>query len=261
VRSSSRETRADWTSHGCRSQGCPPCPGHCAAPGGVRVSGLGVRAGAGDWLALEHYILGQRETKQQFKITRKNLYIAYSISQALEYLHARNIVHRDVKPANIFLTRTAEDQIPGVVMLGDFGVVKWNDFKASISSGTLTVTGQENLGTMKYMPLEQVTNAKEVHVRSDMYSFGLTLFELFTNQIFPRLLHIIPILQQRQQRESIIGKLYSLGLGYLPFEYEHLFSSIYEMFGPTPTSRLSSKQMVGRLRYFLETNYPDMRLD
>lgn len=210
---------------------------------------------------LEHYIQGQKATKQQFNITRKTLYIAYAVAQALDYLHLRKIVHRDVKPANIFLTRTAEDQIPGLIMLGDFGVVKWNDFKSSITSGTLTITGQQGLGTQKYMPLEQVTNAKEVNVRSDMYSFGITLFELFSNQIFPSLLHIIPLLQQRQQRDSVIGKLYSLGLGYLPFEYSILFESIYEMLAPSPKSRPSSKQVLGRLRYLLERHHPEVRLD
>lgn len=118
-------------------------------------------------------------------VAPQTLYIAYSVVSALHYLHKRKLVHRDIKPANIFLTRVREDTIPTEVKLGDFGIVKWGDFKASISSGTLTATGQVNLGTLKYMSPEQALNPRDVDVRSDMYSLGITLFELFTNQIYP----------------------------------------------------------------------------
>lgn len=209
---------------------------------------------------LEHFIQGQKAAGTHFNLTRKTLYIAYTIAEALDYLHGRKIVHRDVKPANIFLSKTSDEVMPHMIKLGDFGVVKWNDFKASITSGTLTVTGQQGLGTWKYMSPEQATKPKEVAVRSDMYSFGITLFELFTNQIFPSPHHVFQLAQQRLQRNSIVEKLHELGLGVLPYEFEDLFSSIYDMFLTRPNGRPSSRQFQAKVRYLLEKYYPETRL-
>ncbi len=203
---------------------------------------------------LENYIkkrmhLGQHKT---FNITPQTLFMAYSVISALRYLHKRKIVHRDVKPANIFLTKVKDDNIPNIVKLGDFGVVKWGDFKASLESGTLTMTGHLNLGTMKYMPQEQALRPQDVDVRSDMYALGITLFELFTSQILPNIFHVLQLTQQRAQRGNIVSKLHSLGLGIVPNEYEDLFTNIYNMFAPTPSSRPSSNDMEGRLKHLLD---------
>lgn len=191
--------------------------------------------------------------KGKFNINPQTLFIAYSIINALRYLHKRNIVHRDVKPANIYLTRVYGSDIPEIVKLGDFGIVKWGDFKASITTGTLTVSGQPNLGTLKYMPPEQALNPKEVDVRADMYALGITLFELFTTQILPSIYHVLQLTQQRAQRGNVIAKLHSLGLGILPDEYEDLFVRIYNMLAPTPSNRPSSNDMEGRLQYYLDS--------
>ncbi len=186
---------------------------------------------------LEHFIM-KRKGELSFHINPQTLSIAHAIVSGLHYLHSRNIVHRDVKPANIYLTRVPQDSIPGTIKLGDFGVVKWGDFKASMTSGTLTVTGQQGLGTWKYMSPEQATKPKEVNVRSDMYSLGITLFELFTNQIFPSPHHIFQIVQQRFQRGTIVSKLYELGLGILPNQFEDLFAHIYDIVDCTKVLRL-----------------------
>jgi eukaryotic-like serine/threonine-protein kinase len=82
-------------------------------------------------------------------VNHQTLQIAYLVSEALLYLHSRGLVHRDVKPANIFLSSVGKSEIPRMVKLGDFGVVRWGDFKASMTSGTLTVSGQQGLGTLK----------------------------------------------------------------------------------------------------------------
>lgn len=187
-----------------------------------------------------------------FNITPQTLFIAYSIVSALHYLHKRKIVHRDVKPANIYLTKVDGDTIPTVVKLGDFGVVKWGEFKASLTSGTLTVSGQQNLGTLKYMSPEQALKPKEVDVKSDMYALGITLFELFTTQILPNIYHVLQISQQRFQRNTITGRLYELNLGILPSEFDDLFTHVYNMFATAPNSRPSSRDMEGRLHSFLE---------
>ena len=99
------------------------------------------------------------------------LSIAARIASALRYLHDRKITHRDVKPANIFLSSTSPSHVPSVVKLGDFGVTKWGDFLAAAASGTLTVTHHQGLGTLKYMSPEQSIKPRDVTVRSDMFSF------------------------------------------------------------------------------------------
>ena len=192
------------------------------------------------------------EENPSFNVIPQTLYIAYAVANALVYLHKRKIVHRDVKPANIYLTKVKEDIIPTEVKLGDFGIVKWGDFRDSITSGSLTTTGQQNLGTLKYMSPEQALNPRGVDVRSDMYSFGITLFELFTNQILPNIFYVLQLAQQRSQRTNTVSRLYALGLGIIPEEFEGLFTRIYDMFARTPSNRPSSVDMAGTLQYYLD---------
>ncbi len=89
---------------------------------------------------------------------------------ALEYAHTRGIVHRDVKPSNIILTRH------GGVKLMDFGIAR-ND--AAIW-GSLTSAGAA-VGSLYYMSPEQVDGVS-VDRRSDVYGAGVTLYETLTGQ-------------------------------------------------------------------------------
>jgi serine/threonine-protein kinase len=146
------------------------------------------------------------------RIDTQTLSIAVAVCRALSYLHDRKIVHRDVKPANIFLSSAVPGSVPTEVKLGDFGVTKWGDFLAAASTGVLTVTSQQGLGTMKYMSPEQAIRPKDVTVRSDMYSLGVTLFELFSGAILPSPHHVFEIRQVRMSRSSTAGRLLALGL-------------------------------------------------
>ncbi len=87
---------------------------------------------------------------------------------ALSYAHAKGIIHRDIKPANMMLTRD------GVLKLMDFGIARsGNDLG-------LTVTGT-TLGSLDYMSPEQV-QAQPTDGRSDLYSVGVSLYEMVTGQ-------------------------------------------------------------------------------
>ena len=159
----------------------------------------------------------------------KRLTIGFRIAKALEYLHEKKLVHRDVKPANIFLSSATWDSIPSIVKLGDFGVTKWGDFLANAASGSLTVTLQQGFGTLKYMSPEQAVRPKDVNVRSDMFSLGITLYELFTGQILQSPHHVFEIMSARTSRDRTVAKLYSLGVK-CPYDCAALFELILDMF-------------------------------
>jgi serine/threonine-protein kinase len=102
------------------------------------------------------------------------VHIALDVARALEHAHSRNVVHRDIKPDNILITRS------GIAKLADLGLAKRMD-----EASHLTATRQ-GFGTPHYMPYEQALNAKYADARSDIYALGGTLYHLVTGQVpFP----------------------------------------------------------------------------
>src|SRR5450631_490633 len=87
---------------------------------------------------------------------------------ALSYAHHLNVIHRDVKPANMMLTPQ------GVVKLMDFGIARFGQ------DSSLTMTGT-TLGSINYMSPEQV-KGQTADARSDLYSVGVSLYEMVTGQ-------------------------------------------------------------------------------
>jgi len=153
----------------------------------------------------------EKGLRNAFELTQERLSIAAHVGQALQYLHQRKLLHRDVKPANIFLPDTGSIDSQPRAKLGVFGIMKWGDFQASVSSGTLTVTSQKGLGTLKYMSPEQALAPKEVTVRSDIFSFGITLFELFTGQTLPSPHHVFEVQNARLSRGTTTSRMMALG--------------------------------------------------
>jgi serine/threonine-protein kinase len=88
---------------------------------------------------------------------------------ALENAHGRGIIHRDIKPANILLTKA------GVVKLMDFGIAK------AATDNKLTMTGT-TLGSLYYMSPEQIQGTVALDARSDLYSVGITLYQIVTGR-------------------------------------------------------------------------------
>src|SRR5262249_8676005 len=102
------------------------------------------------------------------------LHIVLDIAHALEYLHSRNFIHRDIKPGNILITKT------GVAKLADLGLAK------SVSDASHLTAHHQGFGTPYYMPYEQAVSARKVDGRGDIYALGATLYHLVTGDVpFP----------------------------------------------------------------------------
>jgi serine/threonine protein kinase len=103
------------------------------------------------------------------------LRITADVARGLQAAHDAGIVHRDVKPANIFLTPDGRAQ------LGDFGIAQIDD----VSGRTHTTV--HHPGTPLYMSPEQAQTTGYVRPASDQYSLGLVLFEMITGKAYKRI--------------------------------------------------------------------------
>ena len=199
---------------------------------------------------LENYIRREERRRTEkgerkaFLLTPERLSIATHVAQALQYIHQKRLVHRDVKPANIFLPLTAAVDLQPGAKLGDFGIMKWGDFQASVSSGTLT--SQRGLGTLKYMSPEQALTPKDVTVRSDLFSFGITLFELFTGQILSSPHHVFEVQNARLSRGTTASRFIAMGYEIVGHA-EGVAEIVLDMHLRGPSGRPAIDRIAGRL--------------
>jgi tetratricopeptide (TPR) repeat protein/tRNA A-37 threonylcarbamoyl transferase component Bud32 len=136
-------------------------------------------------------------------------HIMMQISDALVLIHSKEIIHRDLKPSNIMLVE--KDGVPNFVKLLDFGLARMKFQTRITRTGVL-------MGTLNYMSPEQLAHS-EFSLSSDVYSLGVTFYEMVTgkiafpgdtaNEIMKQVLDTTPI-EPRRFRPDIPGELNDL---------------------------------------------------
>lgn len=101
----------------------------------------------------------------------EGLRIVESAGAALSYAHQRGILHRDIKPSNILITPD------GNVFLADFGLARMAE------AGESTLSGDMMMGTPQYISPEQARGEKNLDPGTDIYSFGVVLYEMVVGRV------------------------------------------------------------------------------
>lgn len=118
-----------------------------------------------DGIALDRLIRQERYLPNDI-----TLLIFRDCCRALKYAHRKNVIHRDIKPGNILLSKKGE------VKLVDFGIA------VSMDEGEELTKDGVTLGTPSYMAPEQFESTKSVDKRADIYSMGVMLYEMATGK-------------------------------------------------------------------------------
>jgi eukaryotic-like serine/threonine-protein kinase len=148
----------------------------------IDISDFGVTASGANFFVME--LLHGRDLAEELEkrgplSPRRALGIVLQCAEALGAAHAKGIVHRDMKPENIFLVDRKNEE--DFVKIVDFGIAKMNDIETGGPGRKLTKTGMI-FGTPEYMSPEQGAG-KPLDHRVDIYALGIILYELLTGRV------------------------------------------------------------------------------
>jgi serine/threonine-protein kinase len=131
----------------------------------------------------------RKHIKERDLTVRQMIDLCKKLCMGLDFLHQNNVVHRDIKPENFLLTRDMQH-----VKIVDFGLSK-------ITTGWFALWDKEHGGTRFYMSPEQLAKRK-LDVRSDIFSFGITMYELFSGR------HPCPAREPREKLRQLRSSKY-----------------------------------------------------
>lgn len=147
----------------------------------VRVFDLALDDEAGSLFIVQELLVGEsladRLDREHKLSVADTVVIMDSVLEALQFAHAKGIVHRDIKPDNVFLHRGADGEI--VPKIIDFGISKVTAEQQEGLAKTQTGTA---LGTPYYMSPEQIRGDSDIDHRADLWSAGVMAFEMMTGQ-------------------------------------------------------------------------------
>jgi tetratricopeptide (TPR) repeat protein len=167
--------------------------------------------------------------------------IARQVASALKCAHEAGVIHRDLKPQNIMI----DDE--GTAYVTDFGIAK------SVEAGGITMTGQI-MGTPDYMSPEQA-EGKQVDYRTDIYSFGLVLYEMLTGLVPFKADTIITTLMRRLREHAeppsslnpaVPGWLDRLTMKSLERDLENRYASADQVLADIESQTVKLRRRIGR---------------
>jgi len=130
---------------------------------------------------LEGCDLADELTRRRVLDAQTGIRVSMQICRALAAAHANGVVHRDMKPENVFLQRTADGE--EIVKIVDFGIAQLRSKDDAVveTKRRLTRTGMI-FGTPEYMAPEQASG-KHADLRADIYAVGIMMYEMFTGAV------------------------------------------------------------------------------
>ncbi len=219
-------------------------------PNAVTVLDFDVSAGSLAYLVME--LLDGRSLADELRSGGKMTpircaHIAASVCDALAEAHAAGIVHRDIKPGNVFLHHSHSEQVVKVI---DFGIAKLTDNSADPEIQATTVAGMF-VGTPAYMAPERLLD-EPYDGRADVYAVGVMLYEMLSGHLPFKVgdagywslakMHIV------EQPPSLTATE--------PGVSRYMEAIVFDALAKTPDKRPTAQQLSARLYGFLERNAP-----
>ncbi len=185
---------------------------------------------------LQGETLKDRLKAESYLELEESLSIALDLAGALAHAHAKGIVHRDVKPANVMVTET--DGSPRAVLM-DFGIARLMETDEEDQS--LTSSG-ELIGSPRYMSPEQGESGKTIDARTDQYSLGCLIFEMLTGNVPLSGDTAFDTIKMRQTLEA--PRLSEMSIAEIP---ESLDDLVAKLLARVPDNRFSSMKEVAAI--------------